>query len=220
MLSAQPTALADELFVCILRALAQDENRAQRAARVLDLNLLDHITWPEFLWEWLRLTGNPLHRHRSHLLPQKQPAGQLPAAGQVQPRWLRRSEPQCRTSRLRRALSCRTLAILPTAQVIQSRQQAGVQAGRAMCSMKGPPQKEESLGNRKPQRQSRWPWREALVAVHVKANHCLRECRVRMGSPKVLLFQAMLGVQSRTRSGLSCVIARCRGGSCAGEGAD
>lgn len=63
----QPSALLDELFLCVLRALAQDENKAGRASRVLDLSLLDTVTWPEYVWEWLRLTGNPLNCHcRGH----------------------------------------------------------------------------------------------------------------------------------------------------------
>ena len=49
-------------MVCILRALAEDENRAQRAEHALDLALLDAITWPDYLWDYLRLVYNPLGR--------------------------------------------------------------------------------------------------------------------------------------------------------------
>ena len=58
--ASQPTPLADEIFVCILRGLAHDENRDERAKRTLDLAGLDLVTWPEYLWEWLRLSGSPL----------------------------------------------------------------------------------------------------------------------------------------------------------------
>jgi hypothetical protein len=47
----------DEIHVCLLRALAIDETPTERAERELDLALLDHMTWPVYVWEWLRLTG-------------------------------------------------------------------------------------------------------------------------------------------------------------------
>lgn len=50
------------MMVCILRALAEDENRAQRAEHGIDLALLDGITWPDHLWDYLRLVLNPLGR--------------------------------------------------------------------------------------------------------------------------------------------------------------
>ena len=52
-----------QVHVCVLRALAEDENRAQRAQRGLDLALLDAVTWPEFLWDTLRVLGDPLGVH-------------------------------------------------------------------------------------------------------------------------------------------------------------
>ncbi|KAK9815815.1 hypothetical protein WJX72_010117 [[Myrmecia] bisecta] len=45
--SPQPTPMADELYICILRALAEDETKAERAERTLDLALLDAVTWPD-----------------------------------------------------------------------------------------------------------------------------------------------------------------------------
>lgn len=48
------------MHVCLLRALAEDENRAERARRAPDLALLDAVTWPEFLWDTLRVLGDPL----------------------------------------------------------------------------------------------------------------------------------------------------------------
>lgn len=47
-------------MVCILRLLAEDENRVQRAEHGLDLALLDAVTWPDYLWDYLRLVFNPL----------------------------------------------------------------------------------------------------------------------------------------------------------------
>ena len=43
--------------MCIVRLLAEDESRADRAHRRVDLALLDAVTWPEFVWDWLRLVG-------------------------------------------------------------------------------------------------------------------------------------------------------------------
>lgn len=28
-----------------------------RQQRILDLSVLDHVSWPEYMWEWLRLKG-------------------------------------------------------------------------------------------------------------------------------------------------------------------
>ena len=50
------------MMVCILRALAEDENRAQRAEHGIHLALLDGVTWPDHLWDYLRLVANPLGR--------------------------------------------------------------------------------------------------------------------------------------------------------------
>lgn len=58
--SPKSSPLLDEIFLCILRTFAQDENKDHRATRLLDLNNLDYITWFEYVWEWLRLTENPL----------------------------------------------------------------------------------------------------------------------------------------------------------------
>lgn len=40
-----------------MRLLAEDEDKADREERRLDLSMLDVITWPEFVWDWLRLVG-------------------------------------------------------------------------------------------------------------------------------------------------------------------
>ena len=44
------------------RAQAEDETKAERALRELDLGLLDAVTWPCYVWEWLRDMGSPLAR--------------------------------------------------------------------------------------------------------------------------------------------------------------
>lgn len=31
-----------------------------RAERELDLELLDAVTWPDYVWEWLRYMGAPM----------------------------------------------------------------------------------------------------------------------------------------------------------------
>ena len=52
--------------MCVLRALAEDENRAQRAQRGPDLALLDAVTWPDFLWDTLRVLGDPLGAYAAY----------------------------------------------------------------------------------------------------------------------------------------------------------
>jgi hypothetical protein len=59
-----PSTLADEVHVCVLRALAADETPKERADRRLDLGLLDALTWPAFVWEYLTLTFDPLAKHQ------------------------------------------------------------------------------------------------------------------------------------------------------------
>jgi len=63
MNTPHPTALMDEVHVCVLRALAFDEVEEEREERKLDLGLLDHITWPCYVWEMLRLTEDPLAKY-------------------------------------------------------------------------------------------------------------------------------------------------------------
>jgi len=63
MNTSQPTALMDELHVCVLRALAFDEVEEEREERKLDLGMLDHLTWPCYVWEMLRLTEDPLAKY-------------------------------------------------------------------------------------------------------------------------------------------------------------
>ncbi|KFM28809.1 Nucleosome-remodeling factor subunit BPTF [Auxenochlorella protothecoides] len=54
--------LVDEVHVSMLRALMIDETAAERAQRALDPQFLDALTWPLYLWDWLRLSGSPLAR--------------------------------------------------------------------------------------------------------------------------------------------------------------
>ena len=44
----------------MLRAIFLDDTREERSKRELDPSLLDHITWPQFLWDYLHRTGSPL----------------------------------------------------------------------------------------------------------------------------------------------------------------
>ncbi|KAK9868990.1 hypothetical protein WJX84_004562 [Apatococcus fuscideae] len=62
--SSQPTPLMDEIHICVLRTLAEDEIRRSRTARVLPLDQMDAVTWPEYVWEWLQLMGSPLTKLR------------------------------------------------------------------------------------------------------------------------------------------------------------
>lgn len=55
-----PCKSALQTMVCMLRALVEDENRAQRAEHGVDLALLDGVTWPDHLWDYLRLVLDPL----------------------------------------------------------------------------------------------------------------------------------------------------------------
>ncbi len=68
-----------QVHVSLLRALSEDETRAERAEHALDLALLDGVTWPEYLWDFLRIAHDPSGHLSSALLPQPQP--QTPPAG-------------------------------------------------------------------------------------------------------------------------------------------
>ena len=57
------------LQLCLMRALALDEGRLARAARKLDLALLDAVTWPEFVWDHLKRVGDDLHHYRYDVAP-------------------------------------------------------------------------------------------------------------------------------------------------------
>ncbi len=65
----------------LLRALAEDETRAQRAQHGLDLALLDAVTWPEYLWDFLRIVHDPSgHLSSAMSVPQQDPT---PTGSQV-----------------------------------------------------------------------------------------------------------------------------------------
>ena len=50
--------------VSVIRLLAFDENKVERAERALDLSLLDAVSWPEFVWEYLYMRHDDLRHHR------------------------------------------------------------------------------------------------------------------------------------------------------------
>ena len=77
---SHPSPLLDEVHVCLLRLLALDEPRSVRALRTLDLGLLDAVTWPPYVWEYLRLRGDPLAA-LSLTLGRELPADEAPAGG-------------------------------------------------------------------------------------------------------------------------------------------
>ena len=58
----------EHLQICVIRTLAFDENKAERAQRGLDLGALDAMTWPEYVWEYLYMHEDDLRNHR-HALP-------------------------------------------------------------------------------------------------------------------------------------------------------
>lgn len=60
--SPKPSPLLDEVHVCLLRAMYLDDLPEQRASRSKDPMLLDRITWPEFLWDYLHERGSLLVR--------------------------------------------------------------------------------------------------------------------------------------------------------------
>ena len=39
---------------------AEDETKLERGLRELEVGLLDAVTWPEYVWEWLRSMDSPL----------------------------------------------------------------------------------------------------------------------------------------------------------------
>ncbi|BDA48817.1 probable pH-interacting protein at C-terminar half [Coccomyxa sp. Obi] len=77
LFATHPTPLMDEVHVSLLRALAEDETRAQRAQHALDLALLDAVTWPEYLWDFLRIVADP-SGHLSSALAVPQQESTLP----------------------------------------------------------------------------------------------------------------------------------------------
>ena len=52
----------------MIRTLAFDENKAERAQRGLDLGALDAMSWPEYVWEYLYMHEDDLRNHRHDLL--------------------------------------------------------------------------------------------------------------------------------------------------------
>mgnify|MGYP001810920598 CR=1 FL=1 len=56
--------------MCVLRALAVDETPKERADRSLDPSLIDPLSWPAYVWEFLALTQDPLGEEEwAHRLP-------------------------------------------------------------------------------------------------------------------------------------------------------
>lgn len=64
--------------MCMLRALCVDETPKERAEHGLDPSLLDPMTWPPYVWEFLRLTEDELAEqewaHRATPKPQQDAA--------------------------------------------------------------------------------------------------------------------------------------------------
>ena len=69
----------------LLRALAEDETRAERAQHALDMALLDAVTWPDYLWDFLRIAHDPSGHLSSALSQPPQPPqpAPVPPTGQV-----------------------------------------------------------------------------------------------------------------------------------------
>ena len=57
----------EHLQICVIRTLAFDENKAERAQRGLDLGALDAMSWPEYVWEYLYMHEDDLRSHRHDL---------------------------------------------------------------------------------------------------------------------------------------------------------
>ncbi|KAL3131285.1 hypothetical protein ABBQ38_000578 [Trebouxia sp. C0009 RCD-2024] len=64
LFNPNPSPLMDELHICVIRTLAFDENKAERAQRGLDLGALDAMSWPEYVWEYLYMHEDDLRNHR------------------------------------------------------------------------------------------------------------------------------------------------------------
>ena len=60
---------------------AEDETKLERGLRELDVGLLDAVTWPEYVWEWLRSMDSPLAS--LHDPAQVQPQAARPATETV-----------------------------------------------------------------------------------------------------------------------------------------
>jgi hypothetical protein len=61
------------VHICILRTLAWHDSTKLRAKRKLDFEHLDHTTWKDFLWEFLRYAQQPAwwRSHVIHRAPEK-----------------------------------------------------------------------------------------------------------------------------------------------------
>ena len=57
IMSHEPNVIVDELHVSLLRALYIDAVRAERHEMELNIEHLDFMTWPSFVWDWLRMMG-------------------------------------------------------------------------------------------------------------------------------------------------------------------
>ena len=62
-----------QVHICMLRTLAWHDSTKLRAKRKLDFVNLDHTTWKDFLWEFLRYAQQPAwwRAHVIHRAPEK-----------------------------------------------------------------------------------------------------------------------------------------------------
>ena len=62
-----------QVHICLLRTLAWHDSTKLRAKRKLDFANLDHTTWKDFLWEFLRYAQQPAwwRAHVIHRGPEK-----------------------------------------------------------------------------------------------------------------------------------------------------
>jgi hypothetical protein len=74
---------AVQIHVSLLRALAEDENKVERAKHCLDLGLLDAVTWPDYLWDFLRMVGDPAGRFAAALASSAPPVSHVYASVEV-----------------------------------------------------------------------------------------------------------------------------------------
>ena len=75
MASPLPSPLLDEIHLSVLRLLVMDETKAEREEWRLSLEFLDHLTWSEYLWHYLRDMREGLGKHRHGPAGAERPVG-------------------------------------------------------------------------------------------------------------------------------------------------
>ncbi len=66
--------------------------QAKRASRSLDLGLMDLVTWPEYVWDFLAMEGDSLASHQWQGGDSSNPSAAVPHLGSTGLPWDRHAE--------------------------------------------------------------------------------------------------------------------------------